>query len=1449
MVKQRHQKFRTRGVFALSVAGFATSMGIQSLQAREYLHLPERNPRFLITKALLPKPNPNRVRRMGANMRANMSAPKQPAAVPAGVETKPDQGLKQAGKPAVQRSVVPQNAQSQNAQPDAKPAVVVKDVVVKDAGPSTAVETAQGGEKLQRAKQGEQAGKPIAAQAAALTETVAVPKNAAPKNDVPKAEAAKAEDAVVEVTSKAPTKAQEQQPPQKSEVAAKSHLSVDAKVQVPREGAGEVPQNNGAVEQQPMTTSQQIAVRPPETKPDPKEAQAKAAEKDLAPVAAANPAARPVTQSMQPPAMQTVNMQTVKTGLVPKSSEKVAEKKAVVSSEAISEPKSEMANANVRKEKIAEEVKKQAAGVGLLRQGPSADGAAVQVAAQPAASSGKRAGGVAEVRQPAPVITQPAPLATQSAKKVAKETAVGPAPKLAKVSPKAPPKETRAEKASENGRPSPAETAVPLSRSASADQPSQATGKIEARLPIEVFDHPAQEFPRIRRYYDWMFEKLGMRPREIIKRPQRQVRRPDGQQQRNENGNLAAQRVELPQARPHQEQKRSQQEPPASARDAKTSPSNVIALPDRLQGNPKATASRLALASKPQRVAQDKPQKQKAVKNAVASSRPAKKNLVKETVVMAEAEPSPAEELATKSAKTEKTETVKTLASAPAASAPQPKETEASKTAVSKKATLSGPKSEPVRSAKIKLETTPQKPGEIAAQTKLDKAAVEASEPQAAPVQQAKQADKQEAEPSPPKLEPFGHKEYKFAAIDKLLALPLNEDDKKNLQEAIYATQLRKFDRTTYAIRKIKNKAARALAQWYYLRRLGLGGDYKELEAFRRAHPDWPSQMRLRKRVERMIAGLDEDPHVVKAFFKESPPVTGAGIVALAMAELKLGNKAKASKLIRKAWMSEQLDTALEEVILQKFDGILTKQDHVKRMHFFLYKNRTGYYIDGALRMAELAGKSRYMPILKARSAVIHMDNTKGAKRKIWEGRYKERYAKLSAKDRRDWGVRFNRIQYLRRKEKFNEAWKLLLAAPTDTATIISPLAWWKERLLNARYALYQGRPALAYRFVANHGELQGKYLEEAQFMSGWIALRMLAEPDKALQHFQKLRKAVTSRRGKAKAHYWLGRVFEAKKDPIRARLHYQMAARFQHTYYGQLAAYHVDPNHRHANFRELPIPTKEETERFINRSAVQGLIYAYKAEKRGLLPLFFNHLAWTLKSPGELVLLNALAKRIGSKRMSVRVGKIAVFRGFPLDHYAYPIDVLPDFKRLVPVHMEVEPALMYALIRQESEFNFRAKSWVGARGLMQFMPRTARAVARQFKQHGHTTEMLFNPKYNLMLGHAHLSDLIREYRGSYILTLCAYNAGGPRVSQWIKAFGDPRSATIDPIDWVERIPFKETRQYVKKILASTQIYRARFENPATAMRLRDDLYRGDLPEAVESAPLSDAATLDKKEG
>jgi soluble lytic murein transglycosylase len=254
------------------------------------------------------------------------------------------------------------------------------------------------------------------------------------------------------------------------------------------------------------------------------------------------------------------------------------------------------------------------------------------------------------------------------------------------------------------------------------------------------------------------------------------------------------------------------------------------------------------------------------------------------------------------------------------------------------------------------------------------------------------------------------------------------------------------------------------------------------------------------------------------------------------------------------------------------------------------------------------------------------------------------------------------------------------------------------------------------------------------------------------------------------------------------------------------------------------PPPTQADIDSFMANDAVRAIGVSIAAGMDRVLPQFYLALSRRLTSAGEVVLLAEMAKATGHRQIGLRLAKIAFNRDIAVGDYALPIDVLPSFKSLLDER--VEPALVHALSRQESEFNAGAKSPVGASGLMQLMPRTAKAVARQYKLK-FAAAPLTNPTYNIQLGEAHLRDLIDSYSGSYFMALAAYNAGGGRVRDWSKSFGDPRDPGVDPVDWIESIPFTETREYVKKIMEALQLYRSRLEGSEKALQLVQDLNRG----------------------
>jgi soluble lytic murein transglycosylase len=660
--------------------------------------------------------------------------------------------------------------------------------------------------------------------------------------------------------------------------------------------------------------------------------------------------------------------------------------------------------------------------------------------------------------------------------------------------------------------------------------------------------------------------------------------------------------------------------------------------------------------------------------------------------------------------------------------------------------------------------------------------------------------------------------------VDKAVAAldehSLSASDRANLKDVIrYSYRGKRLSDARSREKSIKDPTARKLAQWYRLRAGDTRDGAEAILAFKQANPHWPNQDKLRKTAELALFRVKGSPDRVLAFFQETAPVTGAGKAALAGAHLEKGNRAEAIKLIKSAWREHRMGKGLEKDVLKRFGDLLETSDHKARIDKMLYADRKAL-IGSALRTAKHAGKGEKKKI-EARAAVIRRSKRAA---KLLES--------LPEAARTEPGIIFARVQWRRRNKKEKEAWELLLTAPTEPALLVDLDEWWIERRINCRNALNRSEYAIAYRIASEHGPVSGKYYGEAKFLSGWIALRFLQQPQTAMEHFLALRTAASGPKEVARAEYWLGRASIAMKQTPQADEHFRNAAQITHSYYGQIARKTINVHASRLQPATTPEITEDTLNRLLSRDAFKAIGVMRKAGLERLNRIFYYQLARSLKEADEVALVAEIARHFDHVQASVRLSKIALNRGLAVVDYAYPIDVFPDYQKLTS---PVEPALLHALSRQESEFNEKAKSPVGARGLMQLMPRTARAVARSYKVRYHRSKLTGEPSYNLMLGAAHLSDLLDKFSGSYVKSLAAYNAGGGRVRQWAEQFGDPNAPDIDTIDWVERIPFTETRQYVKKIITTVQVYRARLEGPDSALRIVNDLNRG-KPDSQQDA-------------
>ena len=344
----------------------------------------------------------------------------------------------------------------------------------------------------------------------------------------------------------------------------------------------------------------------------------------------------------------------------------------------------------------------------------------------------------------------------------------------------------------------------------------------------------------------------------------------------------------------------------------------------------------------------------------------------------------------------------------------------------------------------------------------------------------------------------------------------------------------------------------------------------------------------------------------------------------------------------------------------------------------------------------------------------------------------------------------------------------------------------------------------------------------EAEFLAGWIALRSLSNPEAALRHFGKLAEIAPTRTEKARAHYWIGRSYAALGNKGEARAAYEEASRHSTIYYGQLAREKIGlgstPEKIASGQASASATAKVERDEI-----VRAFQMVAKAKGNSQLNMFIWALANRFNNPDEMNAVAAITQQFGSTTMALRLAKAAGQRNVDIDHWAYPTKALPNWQQM---GKPVERSLVYGLSRQESEFDPRAGSRVGAQGLMQLMPGTAKLVARQYRVGYAQSKLTGDPTYNVRLGAAHLADLVEDFNGSYVLTLVAYNAGPRRAHEWVEEYGDPRGGQVDPIDWVESIPFQETRQYVQKVLQNTHIYRSRLA-PETVRPMTADLKRG----------------------
>ncbi|MFQ0814854.1 lytic transglycosylase [Brucella anthropi] len=552
----------------------------------------------------------------------------------------------------------------------------------------------------------------------------------------------------------------------------------------------------------------------------------------------------------------------------------------------------------------------------------------------------------------------------------------------------------------------------------------------------------------------------------------------------------------------------------------------------------------------------------------------------------------------------------------------------------------------------------------------------------------------------------------------------------------------------------------------------------------------WPETQALRDGFERALLKENPAPATVFATFSKRPPQTTEGMILLARAYVRTGNTRKAHALLSPWWSTQRLSTDDEQKVLNEFSRVLTREDHQRRILHALYNNR--------LQSAKLlAGPAQAQSLYNAFAAVSQKSPNA---------------AKAIADVDRAWrgnaAYQFLKIRYLRRAERYNEATELMLRAPHRVSALVDPDAWWVERRILSREMLDLGKPQLAYRLVAVHTAESPAMAAEAEFHAGWYALRALKQPKTAALHFAKIAKISSLPISTSRAFYWLGRAAEAGSGGD-ARDYYRRSAHFGATFYGQLAAAKL---HEKAPKLRYPRPTEADRERFASRPAVQAIKRLEQVGYGSLATALYSQLSQQLDSVGELALLAVMAEHNKKDYLALRVGKTATSRGLDVGALSHPLGAIPADANI----SGPGKALAYAIARQESEFNVGAVSKAGALGLLQLMPATAKAVAARNGMSFSLPRLTTDGAYNATLGAHYLTEQLDLFDGSYILTAAGYNAGPERTSEWIEKYGDPRGKPVDQVvDWVERIPYSETRNYVQRVMENYEVYKARLTGNA----------------------------------
>jgi len=626
-----------------------------------------------------------------------------------------------------------------------------------------------------------------------------------------------------------------------------------------------------------------------------------------------------------------------------------------------------------------------------------------------------------------------------------------------------------------------------------------------------------------------------------------------------------------------------------------------------------------------------------------------------------------------------------------------------------------------------------------------------------------------------------------------------NKKDFAIAKKAISEMEKSQWTKALSTSSRAKDKSINNFIQWNYLLTNGNQASFFDYLTFIDKNNDYPRIDRIRYLAEQKLDTKEISPKKIINWFGNNEPLSGFGKMILGESNILIGNVELGKKQIKEGWKEADLSANQLKFFRSKFKKYLDEKDYINRAEYLAWNNK---YWD----------LKRILPYLPKDYELLY-----NARQLLMSKSYGVDEAIKNVPDKfiNDAGLNYDRLKWRRKRGRIDGSVEILLNVKNTKDYLVRPDLWWEEREIISRSLIYDKKFELAYKISSNHGLTEGSDFAEAEWMSGWIALSFLKDPLLAKDHFLNFYNNVSYPISTARGAYWLGKTFKTLKDKEQSNKWFEEATKYLTTYYGQLAFIELNPKGNFELEKDMEVDTKYKIN-FYDKELVKIIYLLDELDKDKYTKNILRHIANDNVAAGSEILAAELATNIGRFDYAIQISKIASYEKRFHNKYNYPIISTP---KLINGRKIPESAFILSIIRQESEFDMSANSHAGAKGLMQLMPYTAKLVSKQAKLPYSKSRLTTDPEYNINLGSHYIAGLILDYDGAYPFAVAAYNAGPNRVKYWKKINKDPQKNQINYVDWIELIKFRETRNYVQRVLENYNVYRYILEKKPIPMK------------------------------